>query len=145
MATAITTHYPGISDFAHSSSRKTNIFLWTVQGLLSALFLFAGSMKLVTPVAALEQQAHMSGVFLRFIGVCELLGALGLILPGLTRIRPNLTSLAAAGLVIIMAGATLITGATNGVATAVMPFMVGAFAAIVAGGRWLIAPHRARG
>jgi hypothetical protein len=145
MATAITTHYPVSSDFAPSSSRRTNIFLWTVQGLLAALFLFAGSMKLIMPVAALGQQAHTSGEFLRFIGVCELLGALGLILPGLTRIRPNLTSLAAAGLVIIMAGATLITAATNGVATAVMPFVVGAFAAMVAGGRWFIAPHRARG
>jgi DoxX-like protein len=139
MASAITTHYSVSSDFAGSSSRRTNIFLWTVQGLLAALFLFAGSMKLITPLAALEQQAHMSGVFLRFIGVCEVLGALGLVLPGLTRIRPSLTSLAATGLAVIMVGATWITVAMNGVAMAVMPFVVGALAAIVAGGRFAVA------
>ena len=143
MATAITTHYSVSSDFAQSSSRKTNIFLWSVQGLLAALFLFAGSMKLITPLAALEQQAHMSGVFLRFIGVCEVLGALGLVLPGLTRIRPSLTSLAAAGLAVIMVGATWVTVAMNGVAMAAMPFVVGALAAIVAGGRFVV-PYGAR-
>jgi len=143
MASAITTHYSVTSDLVRSSSRKTNIFLWTVQGLLAALFLFAGSMKFITPLAALEQQAHMSSVFLRFIGVCEVLGALGLVLPGLTRIRPSLTSLAAAGLAVIMVGATWTTVAMNGVAMAVMPFMVGALAAIVAGGRFAV-PYGAR-
>ena len=143
MATAITTHYSVTSDLVRSSSRKTNIFLWTVQGLLAALFLFAGSMKLITALAALEQQAHMSGVFLRFIGVCEVLGALGLVLPGLTRIRPSLTRLAAAGLAVIMVGATWVTVAMNGVAMAVMPFVVGMFAAIVAGGRFAV-PYGAR-
>ena len=143
MATAITTHYSVTSDLVRSSSGKTNIFLWTVQGLLAALFAFAGSMKLITPAAALEQQAHMSAVFLRFIGVCEVLGALGLVLPGLMRIRPSLTSLAAAGLAVIMVGATWITVAMNGVAMAVMPFMVGALAAIVAGGRFAV-PYGAR-
>ena len=138
MDTAITTHYSLSSDFARNSSRKTNIFLWSVQGLLAVLFLFAGSMKLITPLAALEQQAHMSGIFLRFIGVCEVLGALGLVLPGLTGIRPSLTSLAATGLAVIMVGATWVTVAMNGVAMAVMPFVVGALAAIVAGGRFAV-------
>ena len=142
MASATTTYFPVGSDFA--TSRKTNIFLWTTQGLLAALFLFAGSMKLIMPAAALEQQAHMSALFLRFIGVCEVLGALGLVLPGITRIRPNLTGWAASGLAIIMIGATWVTVAMNGAATAVMPFVVGALAAIVAGGRFA-APHRARG
>jgi hypothetical protein len=79
-------------------------------------------------------------LFLRFIGVCEVLGAMGLILPGLLSIRPGLTPLAAAGLVIIMVGATVITLAWIGVASALIPFVVGLLAAFVAYGRWRRAP-----
>ena len=78
--------------------------LWIVQGLLAALFLFAGVMKLVLPLDQLPGPVELPGWFLRFIGVVEVLGALGLILPALLRIRPGLTPLAAAGLVIIMIG-----------------------------------------
>jgi len=73
--------------------------------------------------------------FLKFIGICEVTGALGLILPGLLRIRTGLTPLAAAGLVIIMTGATVVTVATQGVAPAALPFCVGILAATVALGR----------
>ena len=85
--------------------------LWTAQTLLAALFLFAGSMKFVMPVAAMNAQSPVafSGAFLHFIGACEILGAFGLILPGATRIHRELTPLAAAGLVIIMIGATVVT------------------------------------
>jgi uncharacterized membrane protein YphA (DoxX/SURF4 family) len=83
--------------------------LWIIQGLLALLFLFAGGMKLVLPIEEMTKQMPMPGPFLRFIGVAEILGALGLILPGLLRIRPGLTPLAAAGLVIIMIGATALT------------------------------------
>jgi len=79
-----------------------NAVLWVVQALLAALFLFAGGMKLVMPIDQLVAQSHMSGGFLRFIGVVEVLGGLGLVLPGLTGIAPILTPLAAAGLVIVM-------------------------------------------
>lgn len=116
--------------------------LWTVQGLLAALFLFAGGMKLVLPIEEMTKEIQMPGLFLRFIGVAEVLGALGLILPGLLRIRPSLTPLAAAGLVIIMIGATALTLATGGVATALIPLVVGLLAAFVAYGRWRLAPHR---
>ena len=88
---------------------RKNGILWTVQGLLAALFLFAGGMKLVMPIEQLEAQSHMSGGFLRFIGVVEVLGALGLVLPGLTGIAPILTLLAAAGLVIVTIGATVVS------------------------------------
>ena len=64
------------------SSRKASTLLWTLQVLLAALFLFAGGMKLVTPIAAMTQQVALPGPFLRFIGLAEVLGALGLILPG---------------------------------------------------------------
>jgi uncharacterized membrane protein YphA (DoxX/SURF4 family) len=118
------------------SSRTTSTVLWTLQVLLAALFLFAGGMKLVTPIAALTQQVALPGPFLRFIGLAEVLGALGLILPGLLRIRPTLTPLAAAGLVIIMTGAVGVTLATMGAAQAVIPGVVGVLAASVAVGRF---------
>src|SRR5262249_60235123 len=80
--------------------------LWIVQGLLAAVFLFAGGAKLVLPLDQLTGPVALPGLLLRFIGVCELLGALGLILPGLLRIRPGLTPLAAAGPGSILIGAT---------------------------------------
>ena len=113
-----------------------NIALWIVQGLLAALFLFAGGMKLVMPIEEMTKQLPMPGLFLRFIALCEVLGALGLILPGLLRIRPGLTPLAAAGLVIIMIGATVVTLMTGDVATAPIPLVVGLLSAFVAYGRW---------
>ena len=110
--------------------------LWIVQGLLALLFLFAGGMKLVLPLEKLTATTHLPGLFMRFIGVAEVLGAFGLILPGLSGIRPGLTPLAAAGLVIIMIGATAVTLIINGVAPALFPFVVGLLAAFVAYGRW---------
>ena len=116
--------------------------LWIVQGLLAALFLFAGGMKLVLPVEEMTEQIQLPGLFLRFIGVAEVLGAIGLILPGLLRIRPGLTPLAAAGLVIIMIGATVVTLAIGMVVPALISLVVGLLAAFVAYGRWRLAPHR---
>ena len=127
---------------APAPRRKTAVALWTVQALLALLFLFAGAMKLVTPVAALEQQSHMPGAFIQFIGVVEVLGALGLVLPGLFRIRTDLTPLAAAGLVIIMSGAAVVTVASGPVGGAIVPVIVGCLAAFVAYGRAQVAPHR---
>jgi uncharacterized membrane protein YphA (DoxX/SURF4 family) len=123
--------------------------LWIVQALLALLFLFAGGMKLVLPLDVLASmgspnQIPLPGLFVRFIGVVEVLGALGLILPGLLRIKPGLTPLAAAGLVIIMIGATALTLAADGVAPAMVPLTVGLLAAFVAYGRWRLAPHTAR-
>jgi len=113
--------------------RKTSALLWTVQGLLALTFLFAGGMKLASPMAALAQQAPMlPPLFLKFIGLCEVAGALGLILPGLVRVGRGLTSLAAAGLVIIMTGATVITVAGGYISHAVVPFIVGLLAAFIA-------------
>jgi len=115
---------------------KRNITLWVVQGLLAALFLFAGSMKLILPIEAMAGPVSLPGWFLRFIGVAEVAGAIGLILPWLTRIRPRLTPVAASGLVIIMSGATVVTVMGGPAATAVVPFVVGLLAATVAYARW---------
>ena len=116
--------------------RGTRIALWVVQGILAALFLFAGGFKLATPAAELARlSAPLSASFLKFIGLCEVLGGLGLVLPGLFRIRPGLTPLAAAGLVVIMVGAVVVTVITHGVAPAAFPFVVGGLAGLVAVGR----------
>ena len=116
--------------------------LWVVQGLLALLFLFTGGMKLVLPLEAMQGPVELPGLFLRCIGVAEVLGALGLILPGLLRIRPGLTPLAAAGLVIIMTGATVVTVAGGQLAPALLSVVVGLLAAFVALGRWRLAPLR---
>ena len=119
--------------------------LWIVQGLLALLFLFTGGMKLVVPLEALTEQAPLPGWFVRFLGAAEVLGAIGLILPGLLGIRPGLTPLAACGLVIIMVGATVLTlvgVAPGGAAGALIPLVVGLLSAFVAYGRWRLAPHR---
>jgi hypothetical protein len=112
-----------------------NYALWIIQGLLALLFLFTGGMKLVLPVEVMTEQMPMPGWFLRFIGVSEVLGAIGLILPGLLGVRPGLTPLAACGLVVIMIGATVVTLAGVGVATALIPLVVGLLSAFVAYGR----------
>lgn len=123
--------------------------LWIIQVLLALMFLFAGGTKLVIPPDVLASmgspnQIPLPGWFVRFIGVAEVLGALGLILPGLLRIKPWLTPLAAAGLVVIMVGATVLHIVADGVAAGVIPLLLGLLAAFVAYGRWRVAPHPAR-
>jgi DoxX-like family len=118
--------------------------LWIVQGLLALLFLFTGGVKLVLPLEVLTEQSPLPGLFVRFLGVAEVLGAIGLILPGLLGIRPGLTLLAASGLVIIMIGATVLTLAgvvpSGGVAPVLIPLVVGLLSAFVAYGRWRLVP-----
>ncbi|MBM2802742.1 MAG: putative integral rane protein [Deltaproteobacteria bacterium] len=118
-----------------------NVALWIAQALLAALFLFAGGMKLILPIEEMTKQMPMPGLFLRFIGVCEVLGAIGVILPWLLRIRPGLTPLAAAGLVIIMIGATVVTLMTGDIPMALFPLVVGILSAFVAYGRWRLTPQ----
>jgi uncharacterized membrane protein YphA (DoxX/SURF4 family) len=122
------------------NSTRTNVLLWTVQVLLAALFLFAGVTKFLVPAEQLTAQSPFSAGFIYFIGIVEIFGALGLILPGLTRIQTRLTPLAALGLVIIMIGATAIT--ISGGVGALVPLVTGIFAALVAYGRWRVAPLR---
>ena len=114
--------------------------LWTVQVLLALVFLFAGGMKLVLPLEQMAGPVELPGYLVRFIGVAEVLGALGLILPSVLRIRPGLTPLAACGLVIIMIGATVITLGAVLIGPAVISLIVGLLAAFVAYGRWRLAP-----
>lgn len=115
-----------------------NIALWIVQVLLSALFMFGGVAKLMMPIAELTQQTGMPAWFMRFISIAEILGAVGVVLPALLRIKPGLTPLAAAGLVIIMIGATIISLPMG--LGALMPLVTGLAAAFVAYGRWRLVP-----
>jgi uncharacterized membrane protein YphA (DoxX/SURF4 family) len=125
---------------------KTTYALWTIQGLLALTFLFAGAMKLAmsTEDLAAAMTLPLPILFVRFIGVCEVLGALGLVLPGVFRIRTDLTPLAAQGLVVIMIGAVTLTVATMDASMAALPLVVGILAAVVAYGRTRVAPLTAR-
>lgn len=116
-----------------------NVALWIVQALLAALFLFAGGTKLILPIEEMTKQMPMPGWFLRFIGMAELLGGLGLILPWLLRIQPKLTPLAAVGLTLIMVGAVVTTLMTENVIMALLPLITGILCAFVAYGRWRVA------
>ena len=109
---------------------KLNVALWTVQVLLALLFLFAGGAKLVLPIAELTKDTPLPGWFIRFIGVAEIAGALGLILPGVFRTRRELTPLAACGLVLIMSGAATLSLPMG--AAAAIPLVTGVLAALVA-------------
>jgi hypothetical protein len=115
-----------------------NIVLWIIQILLALLFLFAGVTKLlpIIPMPPPPPGMWMPPMwFLKFIGLCEVLGALGLILPGLFRRQQSLTVWAAIGLTIIMIGAVVVTVMTMGAAAAVTPLIVGILCALVAYGR----------
>jgi hypothetical protein len=119
--------------------------LWIVQILLAVLFAFAGGMKLVLPLDKLAGPVNLPGALIRFIGVVEVLGALGLILPAALRIKPWLTPLAAAGLMIVMIGAVVITLIGGNPFAAGISLVVGLLAAFVAYGRWRLAPIRESG
>jgi uncharacterized membrane protein YphA (DoxX/SURF4 family) len=138
MSHVLNTHLASRSaDTSHPRRQIRTTALWIVQGLLVLLFLFAGSMKLIVPIAMLTAQMPLPlpGLFLKFIGVAEVTGAIGLILPGLVRIRPMLTPLAACGLLIIMIGATVVTLLAGSVVGALCPLVVGLLCAAVAYGR----------
>ena len=115
-----------------------NIVLWIIQILLALLFLFAGITKLL-PIFTMPPPPPNMWMppiwFLKFIGLCEFLGALGLVLPGLFRRQQYLTVWAAIGLTIIMIGAVVVTVMTMGAAAAVTPFIVLLLCVFVAYGR----------
>jgi len=111
------------------------IALWIAQWLLAALFIFSGGMKLILPLDKMTGPVPVPGLFLRFIGVAETLGGLGLILPGLFQIRTGLTPLAAAGLLIIMIGATALNLIGHAVSAALVSGVVGLLLIFVLWGR----------
>jgi uncharacterized membrane protein YphA (DoxX/SURF4 family) len=124
-----------------SSPRTVNRLLWTAQTLAALLFLFAGSMKFLMPAEKMQQgPISFPLAFIHFIGICECLGALGLLLPGVMRIRTFLTPLAAAGLTVIMIGATTVSILAMGALAGIFPAVVGIVTAGIAYGRTRVAP-----
>ncbi|MEM7333735.1 MAG: DoxX family protein [Chloroflexota bacterium] len=89
----------------------SEIVLWIISGLLAVVFLMAGAMKAMQPKAKLAENMawveDFSDMQVKGIGILEILGAIGLILPMLTGIAPILTPLAAVGLVLTMVGAAI--------------------------------------
>src|SRR5215211_2678178 len=133
---------------AQRPSRTLHIALWCVQVLLAAMFGMAGVIKSLQPMPALAIQIPWTAVvgelLTRFIGVSEFVGALGLILPAATRIRPRLTALAAAGLTVVMvlaAGYHLARGEFQALP---INFVLGSLAGFIAWGRLLKAPISSR-
>lgn len=124
-----------------ASNHKTlDRALWTAQILVALVFAFAGSVKFMMPPEKMQQGTVVLPLaFIYFIGVCEVLGAFGLILPGLTRIRTGLTPLAAAGLTIIMIGATAVT-IIGGMPGAFVPATIGVITSWIAYSRTRVAP-----
>ena len=113
-----------------------NIVLWILQILLGLLFLFAGTMKFVMSAEQMTQGMPVALPlwFIQFIGICEILGGIGLILPWLTGARRGLTPLAASLLLVIMIGATVIS-AMMSIPAAIVPFVIGLLLLVVARGR----------
>lgn len=125
-----------------------NIGLWVVQVFLAIAFMAAGGMKLMTPHDALAAQMTWVNYFPAFVpkilGTLEVLGALGLVLPSLFRVKPMLTPLAASGLALLMAGA-FITHLVLGEFGMSLPSLVlGLLSAFVAWGRRKHSPIAAR-
>jgi putative oxidoreductase len=125
-------------------SRAVHISLWITQVLLAAMFLMTGFMKLSQPIDALAGQlpwvTSVPEALVRFIGAAELAGALGLVLPSLTRIQPRLTALAALGLLVVMALASAFHISRGEGAMVPMNFVLAAIAAFIAWGRGKRAP-----
>jgi uncharacterized membrane protein YphA (DoxX/SURF4 family) len=117
---------------------KKNTALWIVQGVLAVVFLLAGIPKLVMSAEQMTAPGpiQIPVLFIRIIGVCEILGAIGMVLPGLTGIKPGLTPLGAAGLGIIMIGATVVDVVDGPQAVAIITVVLGLLCAVVVWGRW---------
>lgn len=114
-----------------------NNLLWLFQILLGLLFIVVGAVKFIMPADKLAEGTPPSIplAFMYFIGFCEILGGVGLIVPWLTKTKPVLTPIAAGGLFVIMIGATAVT-LPLGVDKAVFPAVIGLLCALIAYGRF---------
>jgi uncharacterized membrane protein YphA (DoxX/SURF4 family) len=127
-----------------TSRKPLRITLWVVQVLLALAFGMAGFMKLTTPIdvlaASLPWADDVPSLLVRFIGLSELLGAIGLVLPAATRIQPRLTALAAIGLVTVMVLASLFHVSRGEIGALPVNAVLGGLAGFVAWGRAKAAP-----
>lgn len=125
-----------------------NVALWLAQVLLAGAFGMAGVLKMSMPITELTEKLVWPGALppglVRFIGACELAGALGLIMPAAARIRSALTPLAAAGLATVMALASVFHLARGERQAIPVTLILGTLAAFIAWGRWRKAPISGR-
>ena len=135
---------PAVSTAAPPTSKVWNVSLWVIQVALAVMFGIAGVMKTTTPIPQLAEKlpwvAAVPEGLVRFIGVSELAGALGLLLPSLTRVQPKLTALAALGLVVVMVLASGFHVSRGELSVLPINFAIGALAGFVAWGRGRKAP-----
>lgn len=128
-----------------NASRGLNAGLWAAQLLLALMFGMAGTMKSTQPIAEIAKKLPWAGEapwssLVRFIGVSELAGALGLVLPSATRIKPALTVFAAYGLMLIMVLAAIFHVSRGEFGGAVFNVILGGVLGFVAWGRSKKAP-----
>ena len=121
-----------------------NIVLWVVQGLLALLFLMAGSMKAFTPLATMRKKmtwaSGFPAAFVRFLGVAELLGAIGLIAPAVTGIQSWLTVAAAVGFVMVMVSAFVFHTSRREYQNIGVPLVLLGLSVFIVLGRGMLAP-----
>jgi len=121
-----------------------NVILWVLQVLLAVAFLAHGWLFLAPPPAMLEQMQSIPAGFRLFLGVAEVLAAIGLTLPGITRILPWLVSCAAAGLMIVMIGAIVLHISRGEVSAVLITTCLLVMLTFVAYMRWKVLPIRPR-
>jgi len=122
-----------------------NILIWVLQVLLALVFFAHGCLFLFPPASLVAQMnASLPRWFQLFLGVAEVLAAVGLTLPGITRIQPWLVSWAAAGVMIVMISATIFHTVRGEVSSAITTAVLLAVATFVGYMRWRIAPIRTR-
>jgi uncharacterized membrane protein YphA (DoxX/SURF4 family) len=130
------------------SSKVMHISLWVVQILLAAMFLMAGANKLFQSITELSKMlpwaTEVPEGLVRFIGISELLGGLGLLLPSILRIKPILTPIAAVGLSLIMVSASIFHISRGEMSVIGINFVLLALALFVVWGRMKKAPIQAR-
>jgi hypothetical protein len=118
-----------------------NKALWILQVLLALAFLAHGLMLVFPPASIVDQMnASMSRDFQLFLGIAEVLAAVGLTLPGITGIQPWWTQWAAVGIMIVMVSATVFHAMRNEISSAVITFVLLVMATCVAYMRWRVLP-----
>ena len=120
------------------TSKTWTVLLWILQIALAGIFLMAGAIKTFTPIEELSGTLPMASelpFLTRFIGVCEILGSMGLVLPGMLRILPRLTIFAAYAFVAVMALAFLFHLQRQEYSAIITNLILGAVAFVIAWGR----------
>ena len=120
-----------------------NVVLWVLQWVFGIYFVAIGVMRFVAPDGLpelMEWMYELNDTMHVIVGIAEILGGLGLILPSVTRIRPELTVYAAAGLVLVMAGAVVFHATRGEGASIVNNVIIAALVAFIGYGRWKLHP-----